>query len=45
MTEVFNPLSLFCDVGQVQATVLVEAGSDLRDNVDGYVTDRTLQRL
>ena len=37
MTEVFNPISLFCDVGQVQATVLVQAGADLRDNVDGYV--------
>lgn len=39
MAEVFNPFSLFCDVGQVQATVLVEAGADLRDNVDGYVTE------
>ncbi len=38
MTEVFNPISLYCDVGQTEATVLVEADADLRDYVEGYVT-------
>lgn len=38
MTEVFNPLKLYCDVGQTEAMIFVEADADLRDNVDGYVT-------
>ncbi|MBI5356309.1 hypothetical protein HZB78_01715 [Candidatus Collierbacteria bacterium] len=36
MAEVF---SLYCDVGQTEATVLVEVGADLRDNVDCFVTE------
>ena len=36
-TEIFQPLSLFCDTGEVQATVMVEASADLRDNVTSFV--------
>lgn len=35
--EIFVPLSLFCDVGKTQATVLVPSDADLRDNVDSFV--------
>jgi len=35
--EIFRPLSLYCDIGQVQATVMVNASADLRDNVYSYV--------
>lgn len=35
--QIFKPLSLYCDTGKVQATVMVEASADLRDNVDSFV--------
>jgi len=39
MTEIFNPIKLYCDVGQTEASVLVASDADLRDNVDAYVTE------
>ena len=37
MAELFSPISLYCDVGKIEATILVEADADLRDNIDGFV--------
>jgi hypothetical protein len=37
MSEVFKPISLYCDVGKTQATILVNGG-ELFDNAEGYVT-------
>ncbi len=37
--EISQPFSLYCDVGKTQATVLVPAGTDMRDNVDSHVVE------
>ena len=37
MSEVFKPVSLYCDVGKTQATVYIPAGKELRDNTDSCV--------
>ena len=37
MPERLQPLILYCDVGKVQATVMVKAGADLGDNVNSIV--------
>ncbi len=37
--EIFIPHSLYCDTGKTQATVMVEAGADMRDNVEGFVEE------
>jgi len=39
MTEIFNPINLYCGVGKTEATILVATDADLRDNVKGFVTE------
>ncbi len=37
MSEIFKPMSLYCDVGKTTATIFVNGG-ELVDNAEGYVT-------
>jgi len=37
MTEVFQPKSLYCDVGKTMATIFTEDG-EIKDGVQGYIT-------
>ena len=38
LVDIFKPYSLYCGVGKTQATVMVPADNDMRDNVDSHVS-------